>query len=150
MRRNRFWLIQIKEDESGATNDTQNVVNADNDSEEDFTHEKVEEIDEFSGSEFASDPETMNDFITNSDEIMENLDEQVLALEADPISKDVIEGLRGVTPLKVQLVCLAFLRLSELCIDLRTILTLLEKEKWKQTQTQLISFSRRWICSESF
>lgn len=53
--------------------------------------EDVEEIEEFSGSEFASDPEMMNDFLSNADDLMENLDTQILALEQNPTSKNVIE-----------------------------------------------------------
>ena len=53
--------------------------------------EHEEEIEEFSGSEFASDPEMMNDFLSNADDLMENLDTQILALEQNPTSKNVIE-----------------------------------------------------------
>lgn len=55
------------------------------------SEEEVGEVEEFSGSEFASDPDMMNDFIMNADELMESLDEQILALESDPSSKEVIE-----------------------------------------------------------
>ena len=87
----------------GGDDDTpsEEVEVAANDESQDGGDEQVGEIEEFSGSEFASDPEMMNDFITNSDEIMENLDEQILALEADPSSKDVIEEIfRGAHTLK--------------------------------------------------
>jgi two-component system chemotaxis sensor kinase CheA len=49
------------------------------------------EIEEFSGSEFASDPDMMKDFLSNADDLMENLDTQILALEQNPTSKNVIE-----------------------------------------------------------
>ncbi|MEI8026545.1 MAG: chemotaxis protein CheA [Pseudomonadota bacterium] len=57
----------------------------------DDSEEQEEEIEEFSGSEFASDPEMMNDFLSNADDLMENLDTQILALEQNPTSKNVIE-----------------------------------------------------------
>lgn len=61
-------------------------------SEESHDHSKPEEeIEEFSGSEFASDPEMMKDFLSNADDLMENLDSQILALEQNPTSKNVIE-----------------------------------------------------------
>ena len=47
------------------------------------------------------DPDMMNDFITNSSEIMESLNGHILALEADPSSKEVIEEIfRGAHTLK--------------------------------------------------
>jgi two-component system chemotaxis sensor kinase CheA len=64
-----------------------------NDSDEDLAlaNEVVEEIPEFSNNEFGSDPDMLKDFITNVNELMEVLDEQVLALEHSEQSPGVIE-----------------------------------------------------------
>ena len=60
------------------------------DSELAFTKEEVIEIEEFGESEFSSDPDMIKDFITNADELMENLDEQILRLEQNPQDSEII------------------------------------------------------------
>lgn len=55
--------------------------------------EVLEEIAEFSSNDFASDPDMMNDFTTNSDEIMETLDATILELEQKPDDKETIESI---------------------------------------------------------
>ena len=67
------------------------VIGMDSIEESDAHNKPEEEIEEFSGSEFASDPEMMKDFLSNADDLMENLDAQILALEQNPTSKNVIE-----------------------------------------------------------
>ncbi|MEZ4742277.1 MAG: chemotaxis protein CheA [Bdellovibrionota bacterium] len=61
------------------------------DSDESFDVESIGEIEEFGNSEFGSDPEMIKDFMENASELMDILDEQVLALETDPSSKNTIE-----------------------------------------------------------
>ena len=57
---------------------------------DEFTDEEVEEIEEFGKSEFSSDPDMIRDFISNADELIERLDEQILALEQNPSEKEII------------------------------------------------------------
>jgi two-component system chemotaxis sensor kinase CheA len=54
-------------------------------------HDDIGEIAEWESNDFASDPEMMNDFTTNSADIMQNLDDTVLRLEQDPTNKETIE-----------------------------------------------------------
>lgn len=51
------------------------------------------EIDEFAKNDFASDPDMMNDFVTNTDELMETLDKTVLQLEQNPKDRETIEAI---------------------------------------------------------
>ncbi len=55
--------------------------------------EQLDEIEEFSKNDFASDPDMMNDFLTNSAELMETLDATILNLEQDPTNKETIESI---------------------------------------------------------
>ena len=57
---------------------------------DEFADEKVEEVEEFGKSEFSSDPDMIRDFISNADELIERLDEQILALEQNPHEKEII------------------------------------------------------------
>ena len=52
---------------------------------------EISEIAEWESNDFASDPEMMNDFSTNSAEILQTLDDTVLRLEQDPTNKETIE-----------------------------------------------------------
>ena len=80
-----------------------------------FMNEKVEEIEEFGKSEFSSDPEMLKDFITNADELMENLDEQILALEQNPEDKEIInEIFRSAHTLKGAAGMFAFLAMERI------------------------------------
>lgn len=53
--------------------------------------EEVEEIEEFGQSEFGSDPDMIKDFITNAFELIDTLDERILALEQNPSDMEIIE-----------------------------------------------------------
>jgi two-component system chemotaxis sensor kinase CheA len=66
-------------------------LNDDDESSE--SDEALEEIDEFSSNDFASDPDMLNDFMTNSDELMETLDATILELEQKPDDKETIESI---------------------------------------------------------
>lgn len=57
----------------------------------DLSPEDTIEIEEWEPNDFQTDPDMVNDFNTNSEEIMETLDEQVLKLEQDPTSTEIIE-----------------------------------------------------------
>jgi two-component system chemotaxis sensor kinase CheA len=53
----------------------------------------LEEIPEISKNDFASDPDMMNDFNTNTDELMETLNSTILQLEQNPTDKETIESI---------------------------------------------------------
>ncbi len=53
--------------------------------------EDAGEIKEWEPSEFQSDPTMMEDFLNNTNELMDTLDKAILNLESDPTSKDTIE-----------------------------------------------------------
>ncbi len=55
--------------------------------------ENLVEIEEFSKNDFASDPDMMNDFGQNSDELMETLDQTILQLEQNPKDRETIESI---------------------------------------------------------
>ena len=51
----------------------------------------VGEISEWEANDFQTDPDMVNDFVTNSDTLMETLDEAVLQLELEPENPKIIE-----------------------------------------------------------
>ena len=51
------------------------------------------EIDEWEKNDFQTDPDMVNDFIASSDELMQALDDQILLLEQQPGSKEIIESI---------------------------------------------------------
>ncbi len=51
------------------------------------------EIEELSKNDFASDPDMMNDFATNADDLMEQLDALILQLEQNPKDRETIESI---------------------------------------------------------
>jgi two-component system chemotaxis sensor kinase CheA len=53
--------------------------------------EDFKEIAEWEANDFQSDPSMLNDFITNSDELMQTVDDAILRLEQDPTNKTIIE-----------------------------------------------------------
>lgn len=55
--------------------------------------EVIGEIEEFANNDFASDPDMMRDFITNSEELMQTLDATILELEQSPDDKETIESI---------------------------------------------------------
>jgi two-component system chemotaxis sensor kinase CheA len=55
--------------------------------------EDLEEISEFSQNDFSSDPDMMNDFLSNTADLMETLDTTVLQLEQNPKDKETIESI---------------------------------------------------------
>jgi two-component system chemotaxis sensor kinase CheA len=62
--------------------------------EEEIQHDDdLQEIDEFSQNDFSSDPDMMNDFLSNSGELMETLDATVLQLEQNPKDRETIESI---------------------------------------------------------
>ncbi len=55
--------------------------------------EVLAEIEELSKNDFASDPDMMNDFATNADDLMEQLDALILGLEQNPKDRETIESI---------------------------------------------------------
>ena len=90
----------------------------------------VEEIDEWEANDFQTDPDMVNDFITNADEIMENLDETILKLEQDPQNKSIIEEIfRGAHTLKGAAGMFGFRALERVMHRLENLFDLIRKEK---------------------
>lgn len=88
------------------------------------------EIEEFSGNEFANDPDMMKDFLSNADDLMENLDNQILALEQNPNSKDVIEEIfRAAHTLKGAAGMFGFKALERVMHRLENYFDLIRKQK---------------------
>lgn len=58
---------------------------------ENLADENVTEIEEFGQSEFGSDPDMIKDFLNNSEELLQILDDQILALEQNPSESSIIE-----------------------------------------------------------
>ncbi len=59
----------------------------------DHVSEHHEEISEFSQNDFSSDPDMMNDFLSNTGDLMDTLDSTVLQLEQNPKDKETIESI---------------------------------------------------------
>lgn len=59
--------------------------------EHDSDGDDFKEIAEWEPNDFQSDPSMLNDFITNSDELMQTVDDAILRLEQDPTNKTIIE-----------------------------------------------------------
>lgn len=55
-----------------------------------FSQEEVSEIAEFGESEFRNDQDMLKDFLTNADELIEALDENILKLEENPHDTEII------------------------------------------------------------
>lgn len=68
-----------------------NVVTREDASDED--EEDLQEIEEFAKNEFASDPDMMNDFLTNANDLIETLDQTILHLEQNPSDRETIESI---------------------------------------------------------
>ena len=66
------------------------TAHADNQGDEAF---ECTEIEEWEKNDFQTDPDMVNDFITNADDLMQSLDDQILSLEQDPTSKEIIESI---------------------------------------------------------
>ena len=54
-------------------------------------HAEIDKIQEFSDNDFASDPIMLQDFLTNSEELMQTLDATILELEQSPDDRETIE-----------------------------------------------------------
>ena len=63
------------------------------DEEEDESGEKLTEIEEFAKNDFREDPDMINDFLINSDDLMETLDQTILQLEQNPKDRETIESI---------------------------------------------------------
>ena len=90
----------------------------------------IEEIPEWSENDFQTDPDMINDFNSNCDEIMESLDETVLKLEQDPTNKEVIEEIfRGAHTLKGAAGMFGFSALERVMHRMENLFDLVRKGK---------------------
>ncbi|NRA68859.1 MAG: chemotaxis protein CheW [Pseudobacteriovorax sp.] len=90
----------------------------------------IEEIPEWEENDFQTDPEMINDFNSNSDEIMEKLDEMILRLEQEPTNKKVIEEIfRGAHTLKGAAGMFGFKALERVMHRMETLFDLVRKDQ---------------------
>ena len=93
-----------------------------------------DEIDEWIANDFQTDPDMVNDFISNSDEIMDGLDDQLLKLESDPQNKDIIEEIfRGAHTLKGAAGMFGFSGLERVMHRMENLFDLVRKDKLTPT-----------------
>ncbi len=90
----------------------------------------IEEIEEWEANDFQTDPDMINDFITNSDEIMEKLDEIIIQLEQDPHNKEIIEEIfRGAHTLKGAAGMFGYRALERVMHRMESLFDLVRKNK---------------------
>ena len=95
---------------------------------------EVTEVEEWEPNDFQTDPDMVNDFNVNSDEIMESLDEQLLKLEQDPESKAIIEEIfRAAHTLKGAAGMFGFRGLERVMHRMENLFDLVRKEKLSPT-----------------
>ena len=95
---------------------------------------EFEEIDEWEMNDFQTDPDMINDFNTNADEIMENLDEVIIKLEQDPTNKELIEEIfRGAHTLKGAAGMFGFKALERVMHRMENLFDLIRKGKLNPT-----------------
>ncbi|MFW7377387.1 MAG: chemotaxis protein CheW [Oligoflexus sp.] len=94
--------------------------------------ENLVEIEEWETNDFQTDPEMINDFISNADEIMNTLDAAILQLEQNPEDKDIIEEIfRGAHTLKGAGGMFGFKALERVMHRLENLFDLIRKNKLK-------------------
>jgi two-component system chemotaxis sensor kinase CheA len=88
------------------------------------------EIDEWTPNDFQTDPDMVNDFNTNSDELMQSLDEAILKLEEDPTNKEIIEEIfRAAHTIKGAAGMFGFKALERIMHRLENLFDLIRKDK---------------------
>jgi two-component system chemotaxis sensor kinase CheA len=93
-----------------------------------------EEPPEWESNDFQSDPDMIQDFISNSDDIMNSLDSAILQLEQDPTNKDIIEDIfRGAHTLKGAAGMFGYLALERVMHRLENLFDLIRKDQLNPT-----------------
>lgn len=92
--------------------------------------EELGEIPEWEANDFQSDPSMLTDFITNSDELMQTLDEAILRLEQEPSNKAIIEEIfRAAHTLKGGSGMFGFKGIERVMHRMENLFDLIRKEK---------------------
>jgi len=92
--------------------------------------EALVEIPEWEANEFQRDPSMLNDFIVNTDELMQTLDETILQLEQDPSNKKIIEEVfRSAHTLKGAAGMFGFKGIERVMHRMENLFDLIRKEK---------------------
>ncbi len=95
-----------------------------------FDDEGVTEIAEWEANEFQRDPSMLNDFIINTDELMQTLDATILQLEQDPTNKKIIEEVfRSAHTLKGAAGMFGFKGIERVMHRMENLFDLIRKEK---------------------
>lgn len=96
--------------------------------------EEPEEIEEWEHNDFQTDPDMIADFNTNSDEILEKLDEVIIQLEQDPNNQEIIEEIfRGAHTLKGAAGMFGFKALERVMHRMENLFDLFRKGKLSPT-----------------
>lgn len=91
---------------------------------------EVGEIEEWVANDFQTDPDMVKDFIENSDELMENLNEQILRLEDNPTDKEIIEEIfRSAHTLKGAAGMFGFAAIERIVHKMESLFDLVRKDK---------------------
>ncbi len=92
--------------------------------------EDFKEIAEWEPNDFQSDPSMLNDFITNSDELMQTVDDAILRLEQEPTNKAIIEEIfRAAHTLKGGSGMFGFKGIERVMHRMENLFDLIRKEK---------------------
>lgn len=90
----------------------------------------LEEIDEWEANDFQTDPDMIQDFNANSEEIMTALDEAILQLEKEPDNKEIIEEIfRGAHTLKGAAGMFGFKALERVMHRMENLFDLIRKNR---------------------
>jgi two-component system, chemotaxis family, sensor kinase CheA len=104
------------------------------DSSQNEQEESVDEIEEWIANEFQEDPTMIDDFNTNTAELMEALDKSILELEQDPTNKETIEEIfRAAHTLKGAAGMFGFKGLERVMHRTENLFDLIRKEKLNPT-----------------
>ncbi|MGE0173622.1 MAG: chemotaxis protein CheW [Oligoflexales bacterium] len=92
--------------------------------------EECEEIEEWTPNDFQTDPDMINDFNTNTDELMQSLDEAILRLEQDASNQEIIEEIfRAAHTIKGAAGMFGFKALERIMHRLENLFDLIRKGK---------------------
>lgn len=92
--------------------------------------EELSEIPEWEANEFQSDPSMLQDFVVNTDELMQTLDSTILQLEQDPTNKNIIEEVfRSAHTLKGAAGMFGFKGIERVMHRMENLFDLIRKEK---------------------
>jgi len=105
---------------------------------ENTAEETFEEIDEWENSDFTDDLDMRDDFIVNSNELMESLDEAILRLEQTPQDRETIEEIfRAAHTLKGASGMFGFKAIERIVHRMENLFDLIRKNELKPTSNMI-------------